>query len=79
MIDMTDTPTVPDYLRHIRVVLARTSHPGNIGAAARAMKTMGARFRCRPGCRVPAAGRKLHPRFRRARRAGAGANCGHFG
>ena len=38
---MTNTPTVPDYLRHIRVVLARTSHPGNIGAAARAMKTMG--------------------------------------
>ncbi len=25
----------------IRVVLSRTSHPGNIGAAARAMKTMG--------------------------------------
>ena len=25
----------------IRIVLARTSHPGNIGAAARAMKTMG--------------------------------------
>ena len=38
---MTDTPTVPDYLRHIHVVLTRTSHPGNIGAAARAMKTMG--------------------------------------
>ncbi|MDX1654740.1 MAG: tRNA (cytosine(32)/uridine(32)-2'-O)-methyltransferase TrmJ [Candidatus Competibacteraceae bacterium] len=26
---------------HIRVVLVETSHPGNIGAAARAMKTMG--------------------------------------
>ena len=38
---MTNTPTVPDYLRHIHVVLTRTSHPGNIGAAARAMKTMG--------------------------------------
>jgi len=38
---MTDTPTVPDDLRHIHVVLTRTSHPGNIGAAARAMKTMG--------------------------------------
>ena len=25
----------------IRVVLSRPSHPGNIGAAARAMKTMG--------------------------------------
>lgn len=34
-------PVLPDYLRHIRVVLARTSHPANIGAAARAMKTMG--------------------------------------
>jgi len=25
----------------VRIVLCRTSHPGNIGAAARAMKTMG--------------------------------------
>ena len=28
-------------LSRLRVVLARPSHPGNIGAAARAMKTMG--------------------------------------
>jgi len=28
-------------LKNIRVVLVNTSHPGNIGAAARAMKTMG--------------------------------------
>ena len=28
-------------LSRIRVVLSRPSHPGNIGAAARAMKTMG--------------------------------------
>jgi tRNA/rRNA methyltransferase len=28
-------------LRDIRIVLCRPSHPGNIGAAARAMKTMG--------------------------------------
>jgi tRNA/rRNA methyltransferase len=28
-------------LSSLRVVLSRTSHPGNIGAAARAMKTMG--------------------------------------
>lgn len=28
-------------LQRIRVVLSHTSHPGNIGAAARAMKTMG--------------------------------------
>jgi tRNA/rRNA methyltransferase len=31
----------PQALSRIRVVLSRTSHPGNIGAAARAMKTMG--------------------------------------
>ncbi len=34
-------PAVPDYLNNISVVLARTSHPANIGSAARAMKTMG--------------------------------------
>lgn len=34
-------PTIPDYLNNIRIVLARTSHPSNIGSAARAMKTMG--------------------------------------
>jgi tRNA/rRNA methyltransferase len=32
-------PTHP--LDNVRVVLSHTSHPGNIGAAARAMKTMG--------------------------------------
>jgi tRNA/rRNA methyltransferase len=31
----------PQALARIRVVLSRPSHPGNIGAAARAMKTMG--------------------------------------
>jgi tRNA/rRNA methyltransferase len=31
----------PSSLDRIRVVLTRTSHPGNIGSAARAMKTMG--------------------------------------
>jgi tRNA/rRNA methyltransferase len=30
-----------DPLKNIRIVLTRPSHPGNIGAAARAMKTMG--------------------------------------
>lgn len=30
-----------DPLKNVRVVLCATSHPGNIGAAARAMKTMG--------------------------------------
>lgn len=34
-----DTPT--QALSNVRIVLVRTSHPGNIGAAARAMKTMG--------------------------------------
>ena len=30
-----------DPLKNVRIVLCETSHPGNIGAAARAMKTMG--------------------------------------
>ena len=38
---MNHTPAVPDYLANIRIVLSRTSHPANIGSAARAMKTMG--------------------------------------
>jgi tRNA/rRNA methyltransferase len=35
-----DLPSA-DRLTRVRVVLTRTSHPGNIGAAARACKTMG--------------------------------------
>ena len=38
------TPAVPAAaarLARVRVVLCQTSHPGNIGAAARALKTMG--------------------------------------
>lgn len=31
----------PEILANVRVVLSHTTHPGNIGAAARAMKTMG--------------------------------------
>ncbi|MGV6851326.1 MAG: RNA methyltransferase [bacterium] len=31
----------PEYLKRVRIVLVDTSHPGNIGSAARAMKTMG--------------------------------------
>ena len=31
----------PKLLDNIRIVLSHTSHPGNIGAAMRAMKTMG--------------------------------------
>lgn len=34
-------PELPDFLQNITVVLSRTSHPANIGSAARAMKTMG--------------------------------------
>lgn len=34
-------PATSELLERIRVVLVRTSHPGNIGAAARAMRTMG--------------------------------------
>src|SRR5690606_41678818 len=30
-----------DRLDRVRIVLVETTHPGNIGAAARAMKTMG--------------------------------------
>ena len=33
--------TDPDLARLFRFVLVRTSHPGNIGSAARAMRTMG--------------------------------------
>ena len=38
---MNHTPAVPAYLDNIHIILARTSHPANIGSAARAMKTMG--------------------------------------
>lgn len=34
-------PAVPESMHRVRVVLSHTSHPGNIGAAARAMRTMG--------------------------------------
>ena len=33
--------SAPSPLENVRIVLVRTSHPGNIGASARAMKTMG--------------------------------------
>ncbi|MDP2247155.1 MAG: RNA methyltransferase [Nitrosomonadales bacterium] len=39
---MTSKPNLSNpLLNNLRVVLCQTSHPGNIGAAARAMKTMG--------------------------------------
>ena len=34
---------MPARVEHVRIVLVGTQHPGNIGAAARAMKTMGLR------------------------------------
>jgi len=34
-------PVVSDLSNRVRIVLCRPNHPGNIGAAARAMKTMG--------------------------------------
>lgn len=37
----TTEPTRGDLLDRVRVVMVSTSHPGNIGSAARAMKTMG--------------------------------------
>jgi tRNA/rRNA methyltransferase len=33
--------TNTSLFQHLRIVLVETSHPGNVGAAARAMKTMG--------------------------------------
>lgn len=39
MMNPESTPSSP--LSRVRIVLSRTSHPGNVGAAARAMKTMG--------------------------------------
>ena len=35
------TPALDALARRLRLVLVQTTHPGNIGAAARAMKTMG--------------------------------------
>ena len=37
----SEKPALPAYLDNIRIILTRTSHPSNIGSAARAMKTMG--------------------------------------
>ncbi|MFA9440259.1 RNA methyltransferase [Uliginosibacterium sp. sgz301328] len=41
MTDQTPIPSTVNTLDRVRVVLSRPSHPGNIGAAARALKTMG--------------------------------------
>ncbi len=38
---MNTPATMAPISERVRIVLSRTSHPGNIGAAARAMKTMG--------------------------------------
>ena len=39
--DATLNQTLPPHSSRISFVLVRPSHPGNIGAAARAIKTMG--------------------------------------
>lgn len=38
---MSEIDTLQDRFKHIRIVMIGTTHPGNIGAAARAMFTMG--------------------------------------
>ena len=39
--ELSDSATAAASLQNLQVILKDTSHPGNIGAAARAMKTMG--------------------------------------
>jgi len=48
------TETRSRCLDRVRIVLCRTSHPGNVGAAARAMKTMGLSrlYLVQPSCMV---------------------------
>lgn len=41
MTGVVESLTSLENLRRVRVVLMETSHPGNVGSAARAMKTMG--------------------------------------
>jgi tRNA/rRNA methyltransferase len=44
MSDTSALPSIPvlrSLLNRVRVVMVETSHPGNVGSAARAMKTMG--------------------------------------
>ena len=41
MTEISDTPPLLPPVNGARFVLVRTSHPGNVGAAARAMKVMG--------------------------------------
>ncbi|WP_372700445.1 RNA methyltransferase [Castellaniella sp.] len=40
--EYSDSPTaIPDVFARVRFIMVRPSHPGNIGSAARALKTMG--------------------------------------
>lgn len=41
LINNKPNPDMTELFKNFRVVLCQTSHPGNIGSAARAMKTMG--------------------------------------
>ena len=43
----------PAILQNLRVVMVETSHPGNMGSAARAMKTMGVKDLCLVAPRRP--------------------------
>jgi tRNA (cytidine32/uridine32-2'-O)-methyltransferase len=43
---MADQPNTEAAARHVRFVLSNTSHPGNIGSSARAIRTMGFRRLC---------------------------------
>ena len=38
---LVDSPQVEAFAGHVRFILVEPSHPGNVGAAARAIKTMG--------------------------------------
>src|SRR5574340_149370 len=58
---VSDFRSMLAHLSRIRVVLTRTSHPGNIGAAARAMKTMGLTrlFLVDPQCQIDGQARAM--------------------
>lgn len=57
---LSDSDPVTAFLDNIRIVMVETSHPGNIGSAARAMKTMGltrltlVEPKCHPGAEARA-------------------------
>ena len=60
-----------EALRSIRVVLCEPSHPGNIGAAARALKTMGLARLVLVNPRAPVSTPAVYRKFDEAGRFGA--------